>query len=76
MITTKSRVAKNITSNTTSMPEIAGDAAVVIDPNNVAQITQQIQTLINNETLRQELSQKGLKRSLCNTLQSSIQIHL
>jgi glycosyltransferase involved in cell wall biosynthesis len=52
-----------ITSNTTSMPEIAGDAAIVVDPHNVEQIAQQIQILINKEETRQELSQKGLERS-------------
>jgi len=48
-----------ITSNVTSMPEVAGDAALLVDPNSVEQITDAMTQLATNENLRQELIQKG-----------------
>jgi glycosyltransferase involved in cell wall biosynthesis len=52
-----------ITSNTSSMPEIAGDAAHIIDPHSPQEITQGLITLLSNEAYRNSLCEKGLKRS-------------
>ena len=52
-----------ITSNTTSLPEVAGDAAVLVDPHSVADIGANLENLLDNETLRKELSARGLKRA-------------
>jgi len=51
-----------ITSNVTSMPEVAGDAALLIDPFSVASIAEALQMMAGNESLRQELIEKGRKR--------------
>ncbi len=48
-----------ITSNTSSLPEVAGDAALLVDPNDISALAQAIQTLLENEQLRSELVQKG-----------------
>lgn len=48
-----------ITSNVTSMPEVAGDAALLVDPNSVEQISDAMTQLATNENMRQELIQKG-----------------
>jgi glycosyltransferase involved in cell wall biosynthesis len=53
-----------ITSNTTSMPEIANDAAVLVDPFDVANIREGFLKIIQNPTLREELINKGLKNHL------------
>ena len=50
-----------ITSNLSSMPEVCGDAAIYIDPHSVEDISQKIQTVLNNEALQQKLINKGLK---------------
>ncbi len=50
-----------ITSNVTSMPEVAGDSAMLVDPENVEHIRQGIQKLIKDEKLRKELVQKGFE---------------
>lgn len=50
-------------SSTSSMGEIAQDAAVLFDPENVQEITQAIQTLFDNEKLRAELIKKGTSRA-------------
>ena len=52
-----------ITSNTASMPEVAGGAAAFVDPFNPHTIAQKIEELLANEELRKELVEKGLKRA-------------
>lgn len=51
-----------ITSNTTSLPEIAGDAAYFVDPSNVEEISESITTLLANASLRDELVMRGRER--------------
>lgn len=51
-----------ITSNMSSLPEVAGDAALLIDPNDIDALAQAILRLLNNEQLRMELVQKGYQR--------------
>ena len=53
-----------ITSNTTSMPEIAGDAAVLVDPFDINAIREGFLKIIENSALRKELVQNGLKNHL------------
>ena len=52
-----------ITSNTSSLPEVVGDAGIVINPTNSDDLCQAMLDLINNSTLRHQLSQKGLDRA-------------
>lgn len=52
-----------ITSNVTALPEIAGDAAMLVDPYSVESIREGIQKVIINNTLQQTLVQKGLDRA-------------
>ncbi|MTJ46711.1 glycosyltransferase family 1 protein [Dolichospermum sp. UHCC 0259] len=51
-----------ITSNISSLPEVAGDAAILINPYKIGEITAAMQAIINDSELRKELSEKGLKR--------------
>lgn len=51
-----------ITSNVTSMPEVAGDAALLVDPFSVNDIEQAMQRIYKEENLRTELIQKGRER--------------
>ncbi len=48
-----------ITSNVTSMPEVAGDAALLVDPFSISSITNAMTRIANDEDLRQELIRKG-----------------
>lgn len=52
-----------LTSTTSSMPEVAGDAALLVDPALTTDMAEGIRELIQQPTLRQELSQKGLERA-------------
>lgn len=48
-----------ITSNTSSLPEVAGDAALLINPNDSRQLAETILQVINNSNLRNQLIEKG-----------------
>ena len=52
-----------ITSNTSSMPEIAGDAALVINPDSIEEIATAMNKVQSDSELRSELIKKGLARS-------------
>lgn len=52
-----------ITSNITSMPEIAGDCALLVDPNDIIDIAEKIKLLEFSERIRNDLSLKGLERA-------------
>lgn len=49
--------------NKTSLPEVAGDAALYCDPFSVQSIKQGLSDIIGNDKIRQELSAKGLERA-------------
>lgn len=51
-----------IASNTTAIPEAAGDAAILVDPCDVDQIADAMANLLNDSRLRQELIVKGRER--------------
>jgi glycosyltransferase involved in cell wall biosynthesis len=51
-----------VTSNCSSMPEVAGDAALLIDPENPEQIADAISLIRNDVQLRNDLIMRGLNR--------------
>lgn len=51
-----------ITSNITSMPEVAGDAALLVDPFSVQSISDAMIQISENESLREQLIQLGKSR--------------
>ena len=51
-----------LTSNTSSLPEIAGDAAVLVDPTDPASIASGLDELFADADLRAMLKAKGLAR--------------
>jgi glycosyltransferase involved in cell wall biosynthesis len=54
--------APTITSDTSSLPEVVGEAAILVNPHDVDALSQAITRLIDNEGLREELRQKGFQR--------------
>lgn len=52
-----------ITSNTSSMPEVSGGAALIIDPFKPEEITAAMKQILSDEMLRKELITKGLSQS-------------
>ncbi len=51
-----------ITSRCSSLPEVAGDAAILVDPRNINDITNAIERLLKDNTLRGTYINKGFKR--------------
>jgi glycosyltransferase involved in cell wall biosynthesis len=52
-----------ISSNTSSMPEIAGDAALLVDPYRAEEITAAMIRLTSDEPLRKEMVKKGIPQA-------------
>ncbi len=52
-----------ISGNLTSLPEVVGDAAILVDPYNVQEIANAMEKIYLNPVLRADLAEKGLKRS-------------
>ena len=52
-----------ITSNVSSLPEVAGDAAVLVDPYDVEGLAEAMQTLIESAEARAALRSKGLAQA-------------
>ncbi|MGB6295174.1 MAG: glycosyltransferase family 1 protein [Rivularia sp. (in: cyanobacteria)] len=52
-----------VTSNNSSLPEVAGDAALLINPNEPMQLAEAILKLISDSQLRQEFIDKGKERA-------------
>ena len=50
-----------LTATTSSLPEVAGDAALLVDPLDTAAITQGMQRLVQDEAYRQDLVQRGFE---------------
>jgi len=65
-----------VCSNTSSLPEIVGEAAVTFDPLNVVEMAQAIAKALGDEELRKEMMERGLaqaqkfswERTACETL--------
>lgn len=62
-----------ITSNLASMPEVAGDAAVLVDAHDPKAIAESIAQVLAEDQLREALIQKGLARARCFTWESVAQ---
>lgn len=52
-----------VTSNVTAMPETAGEATLLVDPSSVRQIACAIQQVVSENSLREQLREKGLARA-------------
>lgn len=51
-----------ISSNTTSLPEVVGDAGIMVDPEDVNSLSYSIEKVLSDPDLRSELKTKGLER--------------
>lgn len=52
-----------ITSNTSSLPEVVGDAGIMIDPTQEDELCHALFKIVNDSNLRKTLSTRGLERS-------------
>ncbi|MDJ0618999.1 MAG: glycosyltransferase family 1 protein [Calothrix sp. MO_192.B10] len=67
-----------ITSNISSLPEVAGDAAILINPYNTSEITEAMEAIVTDMDLRDRLSVAGINRanqfSWENTGQATVEV--
>ena len=61
-----------LTSNITSIPEVAGGAAWEVDPVSVEEISMGLERLLGDSSLRAELVDKGLRRAAQLTWESTV----
>lgn len=61
-----------LVSNTTSLPEVCGDASIYVDPYDVADMTERINYLLTNEQTRQNLIKLGYERVAHFNLSKSV----
>ena len=54
-----------ITSNCSSLPEIVGDAGLLVDPEDTNDITKAMHSVITDRTLSRQLMEKGIARARC-----------
>jgi len=68
-----------IASNCSSIPEVTGDAAVLIPPNDEYLWAEKIEQLVHDDELKQQLSQRGIERarsfSWKRTAEMTIQVY-
>ncbi|MFN8560615.1 MAG: glycosyltransferase family 1 protein [Anaerolineae bacterium] len=62
-----------VTSNVSSLPEVAGDAALTVDPTSLDEIIAALQRLIDDEGLRADLAGRGVARAREFTWERSVQ---
>ena len=52
-----------ITSNRASLPEVVGDSAILVNPDDASGLADAMNDVLSNESLQKQLSQKGLVQS-------------
>src|SRR5205085_8452889 len=52
-----------VTSNTTSLPEVVGDAALMVDPRDAEALAGAMSAVLGDDALRAQLSRRGLERA-------------
>lgn len=62
-----------ITSNNSSIPEVVGDTAIMVDPNNINQISDEIKRVLSDKNLKETLIEKGKNRAKIFTWQKTAQ---
>jgi glycosyltransferase involved in cell wall biosynthesis len=52
-----------ITSNTSSLPEVVGNAGIMVDPNDIESLSDEMYRVLKDKELKHQMSRDGLKRS-------------
>jgi len=61
-----------VTSNVSSLPEVAGDAAILVDPYDVGSIVEGVRRVLTDPVLADDLRTKGLARARDFSWQRSV----
>jgi len=52
-----------LTSNTSSLPEVVGDAGILVDPQNADEIARAMLKVLRDKGLQEEMRKRGLERA-------------
>lgn len=52
-----------VTSNTSSIPEVVGDAALMVSPHDITQLAETLKLVVTNQNLRDRLRVKGIEQT-------------
>lgn len=63
-----------LTSETTSTAEVAGDAALLVDPTDIDALSSALAQLLTDNTLREELRERGFPRALSYSWETSARL--
>jgi glycosyltransferase involved in cell wall biosynthesis len=61
-----------LTSNRSALPEVAGDAAVLVDPEDTEALIEALRGMADDEVLRQELAARGMARARLFTWEKAV----
>lgn len=61
-----------ITSNRSALPEVAGDAALLVDPDDAETLKDALVRLTTNHELCEELARRGIARARCFTWETAV----
>src|SRR5271157_2373566 len=61
-----------VTSNRSALPEVAGDAALLVDPGNTEALGEALRLLAGNEDLRRDLASRGIARARLFTWEKAV----
>ena len=65
-----------VTSNVTAMPEVAGGAALLIDPHSVDEMVEAMRRLLEDDALRRDLIRKGRERARLFSWERTARLYL
>ena len=65
-----------VTSNTTSLPEVVGEAALTVDPTDVEALARAMAAVLDNDSLRRDLEHAGIARASTFTWERTARIVL
>ena len=61
-----------ITSNTSSLPEVVGNAGIMVDPHDINSLSEAMNNVLKDQELRCRMSRDGLKRSKMFTWEKTV----
>ncbi len=61
-----------VTSNSSALPEVAGDAALLVSPEDPMEIAAALLRLVQNEDLREQLARRGMARAQTYTWSNAV----
>ena len=65
-----------ISSNTSSLPEVVGEAGILLDPHDVEGLAEAILNVLRNPELQQEMREKGIERAKLFTWENTARLTL